>query len=172
MNAMPPTRRRLLGVLAFAALMLAPAVAFASGGEEPTWPWYLQFAGSIVNFALLVFLIVRFAGPKLSGFLKQRQETIERQMRESAELRDKAMQQVGKLGGFSVTIPRQAGDGDKLYGAVTNRDIQAALAAEGHEVDRRAVVLEQPIKELGIYQVEVRLHSDVRTHVKVWVTAI
>lgn len=89
-----------------------------------------------------------------------------------ARLREEALQAVKKIAGVSVTIPRQVGDDDRLYGSVTNRDIQQALAAEGQEIDRRKIVLSQPIRELGVYRVPVRLHSDVKTSVKVWVTAL
>ncbi len=69
----------------------------------------------------------------------------------------------------SVTISMQAGEDDKLFGSVTNRDIADALAAQGHDVDRRGIELEEPIKQLGVYSVPLRLHRDVRVAVKVWV---
>jgi len=69
----------------------------------------------------------------------------------------------------SVTIPMQAGEDDKLFGSVTNRDIAEALAAQGHEVDRRHIELTEPLKQLGVYSVPLRLHRDVQVSVKVWV---
>ncbi len=75
-----------------------------------------------------------------------------------------------KLDGVAVTIRRQADEeGEKLFGSVTNRDIAEALAAEGIEVDRRAIELNEPIKSLGAHTVPIRLFADVRAEVKVYV---
>lgn len=75
-----------------------------------------------------------------------------------------------KLDGTAVSIKRTAGgDSDKLFGSVTNRDIAEALAAEGFEVDKRAIELEEPIKTIGIFQVAVRLHTTISATVKVYV---
>ncbi|MDX9721742.1 MAG: 50S ribosomal protein L9 [Myxococcota bacterium] len=119
------------------------------------------------------FLIPRgLALPATEGREREFKHQLAQVEKRKALLREQALGAVGKLQGVSVTIPRQAGDNDKLYGAVTNRDVQAALAAEGHEVDRRAIELSTPIKELGIHKVWIRLHAEVRTFVKVWVTAV
>jgi len=75
-----------------------------------------------------------------------------------------------KLDGVAVSIKRTAGDdSDKLFGSVTNRDVADALAAEGFEVDKRAIELTEPIKSIGIFQVPVRLHSEISASVKVYV---
>lgn len=76
-----------------------------------------------------------------------------------------------KLEGLSVTIPRKAGEQDKLFGSVTVRDIAEALQMEGVEVDRKRIRLAEPIKTLGVYKVTVRLHPEVTPDVMVWVTA-
>ncbi|OGV63855.1 MAG: 50S ribosomal protein L9 [Lentisphaerae bacterium RIFOXYB12_FULL_65_16] len=77
-----------------------------------------------------------------------------------------------KIGKLSVTIAVEATDDDKLYGSVTQMQIVEALAKEGIEIEREAVVLADPIKELGVYNVDVRLHADVQAAVKVWVVRI
>lgn len=74
-----------------------------------------------------------------------------------------------KIAGISCTISVQAGEEDKLFGSVTNADIQKALVAEGVEIDKRKIVLDEPIKKLGIYTVDIELHPDVKTALKVWV---
>ena len=73
------------------------------------------------------------------------------------------------LNGVSVTVLKRAGDEEKLYGSVTNREIADLLTLEGHDVDKRMVVLEQPIQELGIYLVPIKLASGIYANVKVWV---
>jgi large subunit ribosomal protein L9 len=69
----------------------------------------------------------------------------------------------------SYTITAAAGEDGKLYGSVTSLDISEALKKEGVEVDRRKIVLEHPIHELGVYDIDVRLHPEVATKVKIWV---
>ena len=88
------------------------------------------------------------------------------------KLRASAEEKAGAIGEMSVTIAKKVGDEDRLFGSVTNRDIEAALAALGIEIDRRRIVMKEPIKTLGIYDVSVKLHADVEVSVKVWVCAL
>jgi large subunit ribosomal protein L9 len=71
---------------------------------------------------------------------------------------------------FGVTLAMQAGDEDQLYGSVTAREIAAALATQDLAVDAKQVLLAEPIKQLGEYDVAVRLHPEVEIGVKVHVT--
>jgi len=71
---------------------------------------------------------------------------------------------------FTVAIAAQAGEEDQLYGSVAARDVAAALAAQGLEVEARQVLLEEPIKHLGEFEVPVRLHPEVEIVVKVRVS--
>ncbi len=68
-----------------------------------------------------------------------------------------------------ITIRREAGEDEKLFGSVTNRDIAEALAAEGIELDRRTIQLSEKINSIGVFNVPVRLHRDVTTEVRVFV---
>jgi len=74
-----------------------------------------------------------------------------------------------KLSQLSVTISRESGEGDKLFGSVTNKDLAEALRAEGFTVDRHDIRLEDTIKTLGIFDIPVRLHPEVVGTFKVWV---
>lgn len=74
-----------------------------------------------------------------------------------------------ELANVSCTISVQAGENDRLFGSVTANDIANALAELGHEIDRRKIILEEPIKELGLFTVPIKLHTEVTTNVKVWV---
>ncbi len=74
-----------------------------------------------------------------------------------------------KIASTSVTITAEAGEEDKLYGSVTTTQIADAMVAQGVEIDRHAVVLDEPIRQLGVYEVDVHLHSEVQAKVKVWV---
>jgi large subunit ribosomal protein L9 len=80
-----------------------------------------------------------------------------------------AEQLAQRLGKVSCTVARKVGENDALYGSVTNGDIAAFLEKEGLTVDKRRILLEEPIKALGIYTVRVRLHPEVTAELKVWV---
>jgi large subunit ribosomal protein L9 len=88
-----------------------------------------------------------------------------------AKLRAGAEASAKSLSGVAVKIARKVGEQDKLFGSVTALDIAEALAAAKQTVDRRAIHLPEPIKALGSYEVEVRLHRDVIAKVKVDVVA-
>ncbi len=74
-----------------------------------------------------------------------------------------------KLENVSCTISVQVGEEDKMFGSVTSQNIAEALTSQGFEVDKRKILLEEPIKSLGIYSVPIKLHTEVEATVKVWV---
>ncbi len=74
-----------------------------------------------------------------------------------------------KFADVSVTIAVQVGEEEKLYGSVTTLDITRKLREQGHEVDRRQIMLEEPIKQIGVFTVDLRLHREVSVPIKVWV---
>jgi len=87
---------------------------------------------------------------------------------EAAQLQD-AQAIAAQLVKQSYTITAAAGEDGKLYGSVTSADISEALKKEGIEIDRRKINLEHPIRELGVFDVDVKLHAEVSTKVKIWV---
>ena len=74
-----------------------------------------------------------------------------------------------KLEGLSLTIPVLTQEEDKLYGSITTKDIAAALKDEGFQIDKDAILLEESLKSLGIYEVSLKLHPEVLTKIKVWI---
>jgi len=76
-----------------------------------------------------------------------------------------------RLEQLSVNIARAVGAGDKLYGSVTGRDIAEAVQALGVTVDHRKIHLEEPIRALGMFTVDVKLAREVVAKLKVWVVA-
>ena len=74
-----------------------------------------------------------------------------------------------KMKDVSCTIVVQAGEEDKLYGSVGTHDIAEAIAKQGFGINHRQVVLEEPIKKLGVYTIPIRLHREVEVPIKVWV---
>jgi large subunit ribosomal protein L9 len=86
-----------------------------------------------------------------------------------ARLLAEAKELAAKIGGAAVSVKRQAAAEDKIFGSVTNADIAEALAAQGVEIDRRQIVLADPIRNIGVFQVPVKVHKDVEASVKVYV---
>jgi len=74
-----------------------------------------------------------------------------------------------KLGALSVEFTVKAGEGDKMFGSIGSADIADQLAERGYQIDKRTVLLEEPIKMIGIYKVPIRIHHDVNAEVRVWV---
>jgi len=74
-----------------------------------------------------------------------------------------------KLKKVSVTAAVQVGEEDKLFGSVTSHDIEELLRGQGFEVDRKRILLDEPLKALGVYTVPIKLHTDVECAIKVWV---
>ena len=92
-----------------------------------------------------------------------KREAAARANRELAEAREAAE----KLGRASVKIERAVGEENKMYGSVTSRDIEEAFAAQGLEIDRKKIVLPDPIKQLGLAEVPIRLHPEVQAVLRV-----
>jgi large subunit ribosomal protein L9 len=88
-----------------------------------------------------------------------------------SKLRDAATSEAGKLSNVSLTIEKAAGENGKLFGSVTTMEVEALLRAQGFEIDRRRILLGEPIKALGETAVEIKLHRDVRASIKVSVVA-
>ena len=99
---------------------------------------------------------------RVESLRKKREATLATQHEDAKAVAAKLVKQ-------SYTITAAAGEDGKLYGSVTAADISEALKKEGIEVDRRKIVMEHPIRELGVYDVDVKLHPEVATKVKIWV---
>jgi large subunit ribosomal protein L9 len=86
-------------------------------------------------------------------------------------LKQKATGLKARIESLTLAINARAGEEGKLFGSVTNIDIERALRDKGVEVDRRRIALAEPIKQLGDFTVTVKLESEVEAHLKVNVTA-
>jgi large subunit ribosomal protein L9 len=112
----------------------------------------------------LAYVATAGALKKIEGEMKQRAKRIDREKVEIQGVAD-------KLSGVSITIPMKVGEEDRLYGSVTNQVIAERLGQQGYAVDRRSIVLEEPIRTLGQHEVQVRLKHGVMGTVKVNVIA-
>jgi len=105
----------------------------------------------------------------------ERVKQVEHQKRVISEKRAKELSDLeavkAKLQGMALQISAQAGDEGKLFGSVTAQNLADLLAEKGLEVDRRKIVLEEPIKTVGEHVVTIRLRSDVVAEFRVMVNA-
>ena len=91
--------------------------------------------------------------------------------RRSASEKIQAEELLAKLEPVALSFTRKSGDGGHLFGSVTSADIATELAAKGFEVDRRKIVLNEPLKTVGNFDEAVKLHREVTAHLKVSVLA-
>jgi large subunit ribosomal protein L9 len=104
-----------------------------------------------------------------AGNLKQLERKIQAETLSLSRKKNEAEEQAKKLNEVSCTATVQAGEDDKLFGSVTAADISELLAAQGVKLDKRKLILEQPIKVLGVYNIPVKLHPEVEANIKLWV---
>ncbi len=96
------------------------------------------------------------------------------QAKNSAEKREEkklkqARQLAKKIEQIPCTMPVKVGEDEKIFGSVTAQDIADIIKKEGFDIEKRAVELDEPIKQLGVYSVKINLYKDVYAKVKVWV---
>ena len=95
-------------------------------------------------------------------------EHIKRATAHKAKKAEQSLQTVADtLSGVSLTFPVQAGKDDKLFGAITTRDIEARLLADGFDVSRKNIHLDQPLKKLGTFPIDIKLHQGITATVSV-----
>lgn len=111
----------------------------------------------------------KLAAPITAAALRKIEKT--RQERESTLRKeiDAARETARRIGELSVSIARKTADGDKLFGSVTQADIADALKQHGVALDKKLIHMEDHIRELGVFQVPIKLHQDVDASLKVWV---
>jgi large subunit ribosomal protein L9 len=132
-------------------------------------------AGAVVTvrpgYARNYLLPRGFAYEATAANLRQLED--EKKLAEARAKRDflEARRRASQLEGVSLTFHARAGEESKLFGSIGSADIADRLNEQGldFEVDRRSVHLPDPIKALGVYTVEIRLHAEVRPEIKVWV---
>ncbi len=129
--------------------------------------------GDIVNVAdgyARNYLLPKGLGEKVTAGARARLAKLMEQRAEERKLQLAGARALAtKLKEASCTITVKTGEEEKLYGSVTNQDIAKALSEQGIEIDRHIIVVENPIKELGVFDVKVKLHADVDATVKVWI---
>ena len=98
---------------------------------------------------------------------------LEHQKRLAAAKRERTQKEAQSLGdkiaALTLVISARAGEEDRLFGSITNQDIERAIQAQGVTIERRKIILTEPIKQLGVHAVPIHLSSDVHVNVSVQV---
>ncbi|HYA93464.1 MAG TPA: 50S ribosomal protein L9 [Thermodesulfobacteriota bacterium] len=98
--------------------------------------------------------------------IEHQKRLVQQRMEKSKKDAEKLGREIEKL---SCTFAKTVGESGKLFGSVTSMDIEAYLKENGFGVDRKKIALEEPIKNLGMFTIPIKLHPEVTTHLKVWV---
>jgi large subunit ribosomal protein L9 len=102
-------------------------------------------------------------------------QMLEHQQRVLGRKRDKlvaaAKELAAKIEKTSVTVSKQVGEDEKIFGSVTTNELEDLLKAEGLEVSRKDITILDDIKKVGVYQAQVKLQSEITAKFKVWVVA-
>ncbi|MBP1751739.1 MAG: ribosomal protein [Geobacteraceae bacterium] len=83
------------------------------------------------------------------------------------KVKEQALQLAAKIEALSIVLAHQAGEGDKLFGSVTNMELAENLKSQGLDIDRKKIVLAETIKQLGEYTATVKIHPEVTASLKV-----
>ena len=116
------------------------------------------------------FLIPRkkalFATEKNLKAIEHQKTLVQHQMGKVKKNTETLARQIEAL---SCTFSKNVGESGKLFGSVTSMEIEAFLKENGIEVDRKKILLEEPIKNIGVFNVPIKLHQEITAHLKVWV---
>ncbi len=119
--------------------------------------------GYAYNYLIKNGLAEIYTEAKMKALENQRkieQEKLEREKRKAIELKQKIEKERIK---FLVKV----GEDDKMYGSITSKDIAERLEEKGYNIDKKSILLEEPIRAIGVYSIPIKLHPEVITQVKI-----
>ena len=117
------------------------------------------------------YLLPRQLGiPATTGNIKRIEKEKAKRLAIYEAQQKEAQQKAEILSKVSLTIAVEVNDQEKLYGAVSESEILEALEAEGQKIDKKSLVLEKPVDDLGIFEIGVKLHPQVIAKIRLWVT--
>lgn len=130
-------------------------------------------AGSVIKakdgYARNFLIPNKLAVPMTPENVKKLEREMQKKSLELEKAKKEAEALKARLEGLSLTISALVHEEEKLYGSIAAPEICAALKDEGIEIDSGLILLEQPIKALGIYEMPVNLHPEVTAKIKVWI---
>ena len=133
----------------------------------------LGFAGDIVNVKP-GYMRNLLAPRKLALRASKRNRAVAEEKKRVTQARLQRQEKVyielaETLSNVEITIEMQVGEEERLFGSVTTQDIQKALAEQGLNIDRHSVILDEPIKALGVYSVPVKVSAELQSEIKIYI---
>ncbi len=109
------------------------------------------------------------AVPATPGNMKAFEQEQKLMLRREQKAKQEAEKLAKELEKISVTAVVSVGEEDRVFGSVTSQTIADLLAEKGYSIDKRKILLDEPIKALGVYDIPVKLHPEVEVKIRVWV---
>lgn len=119
------------------------------------------------GFAANFLIPQQFAVEATKGNLQIIGQKKKEKARREKQIKDDAQVLAKKIASLACTISVEVGEGDKMFGAVTSEMIAESLKAEGIEVEKRKIELEEPIRALGTHNVEIKIHPEIKAQAKI-----
>ncbi len=91
--------------------------------------------------------------------------------KKASKIKEALKEKADKLSAITLTIKAKSGEDDKLFGSVTTMDIAESLKAEGYDIDRKKIIIDEPIKRLGVYSVDIKMHPEISSQIKIQVVS-
>lgn len=113
-------------------------------------------------------IALRATNKNLSAIEEKKKLIIIREKRESSHYEDIAK----RLSKLELTIEVQVGEEDKMFGSISSKDIYKSISSKGVEINQDSIVLEKPIKALGIYKIDINVTKLIKSTVKVYVIKV
>ena len=104
-----------------------------------------------------------------AGNMKSLESLKKKEAAEAAKQVEAARALANKISNLSITLSAEAGDEDKLFGSITSDTVSDALKEEGITIDKKDIIIEEPIKSLGVYQITVKVHPEVKANLRLWI---
>ncbi|WP_448588512.1 50S ribosomal protein L9 [Thermocrinis sp.] len=127
--------------------------------------------GSVINvkdgFARNYLIPRGIALPATESNLRHVNSIVSQKLRKFQKEKEKALALAKKLEGLLLEVKHPVGEKGKLYGSVTNAEISKALNEKGYEIDKKKIILNKPIRDVGIHTVQIKLHPEVEVQIKV-----
>ncbi len=130
-------------------------------------------AGAVIKakdgFARNYLLPRNLAVPATADNLKKLEQERQSKLKQLEKTKKEAEGLKKKLESLSLTMPVLTQEKDNLYGSITPVEISGALKEEGFDIAKGLIIVDEPIKSLGIYEIPVKLHPEITARIKIWV---
>lgn len=123
----------------------------------------LEVKYGYANYLIKMGLAQMYSDAKMKEIEYQKKILLEKQERQ----KKKALELKSKLEKEKISFLVKVGEDDRMYGSITNKDIAEKLKEKGYDIDRKSILLEEPIRAIGSYTIPIKLHPEVIAEIKV-----